>query len=230
MNECQGTVANDSGGSGMIGGNPGTITIGGSGTQTAVGTCTTAGTAWGNGATGKYNSSLNFDGTDDYVDVPNPTVINNNIQQITMSAWVKTTDTGYNHILSRGTSWTAGNTILYTDGSTEYRFTVYGYTSPAQSGVAPSGNWQHVVGVYDGTQTSNNMKIYVDGVLKGTGTANLGTLANRTDSFRIANRNDSLLSGQVDDARVYNYALTANQVKTVYNNGSVNFGPSTGSP
>jgi len=68
-------------------------------------------------------------------------------------------------------------------------------------------------------------------MLKGTGTANLGTLANRTDSFRIANRNDSLLSGQIDDVRIFNYALTPLQIKTLYNQGAaVQFAPITGSP
>lgn len=45
-------------------------------------------------------------------------------------------------------------------------------------------------------------------------------------------------NGQVDpsttlragDARIFNYALTASQVKTLYNNGAVNFGPVTGAP
>lgn len=35
---------------------------------------------------------------------------------------------------------------------------------------------------------------------------------------------------QIDDARVYNYALTASQARNVYNNGSVNYGPNTGAP
>jgi hypothetical protein len=39
------------------------------GSNTSSGTCTSGSTseAWANGATGKFNSSLDFDGTDDYV-------------------------------------------------------------------------------------------------------------------------------------------------------------------
>ena len=37
-------------------------------------------------------------------------------------------------------------------------------------------------------------------------------------------------NGQIDDVRVYNYALTAAQVKNEYNQGAVSFGPSTGAP
>ena len=66
LDECQGSIAYDSSGVG----NTGLITIGAGGTQTTVGTCGIGGTtAWGVGATGKFNSSLNFDGTDDYVTI-----------------------------------------------------------------------------------------------------------------------------------------------------------------
>jgi hypothetical protein len=38
-------------------------------------------------------------------------------------------------------------------------------------------------------------------------------------------------TGQIDDVRVYNYALTPSQIKTVYNGGAaVKFAPLTGSP
>lgn len=37
-------------------------------------------------------------------------------------------------------------------------------------------------------------------------------------------------NGQIDDVRIYNYALTAAQVKDIYNNGAIFFGPSTGAP
>ncbi len=38
-------------------------------------------------------------------------------------------------------------------------------------------------------------------------------------------------NGQMDDVRVYNYALTQAQIRTVYNeNAAIRFGPLTGSP
>ncbi|KKU99193.1 MAG: hypothetical protein UY33_C0035G0016, partial [Candidatus Amesbacteria bacterium GW2011_GWA1_48_9] len=37
-------------------------------------------------------------------------------------------------------------------------------------------------------------------------------------------------NGQIDDVKIFNYALTAQQVKTVYNEGAVRFAPLTGSP
>jgi len=65
MNECTGSTihsTNDPVNTALDGFWYGT----GGGTQTSVGNCSTAGTAWGAGASGKYGASLNFDGTDDY--------------------------------------------------------------------------------------------------------------------------------------------------------------------
>jgi hypothetical protein len=37
-------------------------------------------------------------------------------------------------------------------------------------------------------------------------------------------------NGQIDDARIFSYALTPQQIKTVINEGAVRFGPVQGSP
>ena len=37
-------------------------------------------------------------------------------------------------------------------------------------------------------------------------------------------------NGQIDDVRIYNYTLTASQIKTLYNDGAVRFGPASGTP
>jgi len=43
--------------------------------------------------------------------------------------------------------------------------------------------------------------------------------------------NKLTFSGQIDDVRIYNYALTKQQIQQVFNQGSaVRFGPQTGTP
>jgi hypothetical protein len=40
-----------------------------------------------------------------------------------------------------------------------------------------------------------------------------------------------MFKGQIDDVRIYNYALTPDQIKTLYNGGgALRFGPITGTP
>ncbi len=84
LDECQGTIINDSSGNSLSG----TLTIGGSGTNTAVGTCITSG-AWFDGASGKRNYSLDLDGTDDYVSVPYNSKLDMTDGNLTLSAWIK---------------------------------------------------------------------------------------------------------------------------------------------
>ncbi|MBI4098256.1 MAG: LamG domain-containing protein [Candidatus Levybacteria bacterium] len=83
------------------------------------------------------------------------------------------------------------------------------------------------MGTYDGT----NCKIYIDGVLNNTATCT-GTITVDSGSLVIGGDGVSTnrLSGQIDEVKVFNYPLTATQVKTLYNNGAVNFGPNTGAP
>ena len=102
MDECQGSTIHDS----SDNGNHGTWN-GSGGTQTSVGTCTTSGTAWGNGSTGKFGASLNFDGEDDYLVKTSP---NNRPtkSEATWSWWSKIITIGF-VIIPR---WTSSPTVI----------------------------------------------------------------------------------------------------------------------
>jgi hypothetical protein len=63
------------------------------GSNTSSGTCNSSSTseAWANGKTGKFNSSLDFDGTDDGVQITDNNFGNFGANQdFTISTWVKT--------------------------------------------------------------------------------------------------------------------------------------------
>ncbi|PIY93964.1 MAG: hypothetical protein COY68_04470, partial [Candidatus Levybacteria bacterium CG_4_10_14_0_8_um_filter_35_23] len=112
----------------------------------------------------------------------------------------------------------------------------YGYWN---SSSISSGQWHHVTVVFDGSGSTNanKAKLFVNGVMR-TMTFS-GTLPTTTSSslsginFQLANMYSpgNNFQGAVDDLRIYNYALTAAQVKTVMNQGAaVRYGPSQGSP
>lgn len=96
-----------------------------------------------------------------------------------------------------------------------------GYSSKCTTTNVIDGSWHQVVGVSDGT----NVLVYVDAVLKGSiGYArginsNGATLYVGWDNYQAARH----FSGQTDDVRIYNYALTAEQIKEIYNGGAINF-------
>jgi hypothetical protein len=213
----------------------GTITIGASGTQTSVGTCGSEGTtAWYNGATGKLNASLNFDGTDDYISISNPSIDNfGTTGEFSVSAWFKTATTGVQmQILDNKTAGTnnAGfNLQFLSDQSIYLRIGNGSAQAGLIVGASPylDGTWHHVVGIFKRGTSYDEMYIYFDGVLKGS-TTSLSAGWNITSSQDLligtyGGANNANFSGQLDDVRVYNYPLTPAQIQTIYTNGAVSF-------
>lgn len=231
FDECQGTTANDSSGNG----NSGTITIGGSGEDT-VGNCSTSSTAWGSGSSGKLNASIDFDGTDDYVQVSdNDTLDISDNADLSVSAWMKVSALANDYtIVSKKTSQAstdAGYMLFFNDPSDIIDFRVSDGTDQfiisSNTGQITSGAWVHVVGVYkDGDAT--NSTIYINGKAQKASTTgnvtNVNSLANAI-ALRIGTQGNgnSSLPGQIDDVRIYNYDLTAHQVKEIYSGGAVVF-------
>ncbi|MDP3003930.1 MAG: LamG-like jellyroll fold domain-containing protein, partial [Candidatus Azambacteria bacterium] len=77
--------------------------------------------------------------------------------------------------------------------------------------------WYHVVGVYDGSE----MKLYVNGVLKGS-LATSGSIATNNSPLRIGKQFwwstiYSYWSGRIDEVKIYNRALNAMEVLEHYN-------------
>lgn len=246
FDECQGTVAHDS----STNRNDGNIVIGtggGTGHQDSVGTCTdgTGATAWNNGAAGKYNSSLKFDGIDDYVVTPR--LLTNTTYSI--SIWINPSRYGSSNYLNGffyqgsgssdiGTRFGVGtcpsctvasgggksNTVFFENegGST--------YLSGANSAINLN-TWQHVVITKNGA----NESLYINGSLSNSrANGNTTTPSNNNSYFGFwysSSDPGRFFQGQIDDVRIYNYALTPVQVKTVMNQGAaVRWGPITGTP
>ncbi len=229
FDECQGSVAHDSAGT-----NNGTITVA---TGNPIGTCTTASTFWGGTSgtgAGKRNSAPTFDGVDDYVDAGDPANGTLDPQEITVSTWIKTTQTSAGRIVWKWGGSASERSYLLSLGditSGKIRFiaatgdgTVY---TLLDSGISVNdGNWHHIVGTYD--KTAGTIKLYIDGVLEQNGSLT-GNIQNTSGSLTISLAGTPF-NGSIDDVKIFNYALTPLQVKTEYNNGAVNFSPVTGSP
>ena len=84
------------------------------------------------------------------------------------------------------------------------------------NGVAPVGEWRHVVGVLEGSGT-DQAKIYVNGELILHGTMRLPWAGE--DALYIGRwHTDYYYKGNIDDPRIYDCALTATQVQQLYSN------------
>lgn len=221
MDECQGTTINNS----MSPTNTGTLTIGSGGTQSAVGTCNTSSTAWGNGASGKINASIKLDGTDDVIDAgANGIVTGSN--PFTMAAWLKgTPNGGYGIAMMMG----------FINGSQGAFIGWVGTAQAGQSGTFGGGvvgtnlgsgvndsNWHHVLMSYSGG-SNGTLKLFVDGTLKSSSTLTPALLSTSIYFGKDPNSGLYPYTGQIDDARIYNYALSTAQVQQLYNRGAATY-------
>jgi lysophospholipase L1-like esterase/fibronectin type 3 domain-containing protein len=163
-----------------------------------------------------------FNGTSGSVTIPRSVTDN-----FTVMMWVKTTDNGG----SAGAQWWAGKGLVDGEvggGGSDWgtalvdgKFVlgvgaVGGDTSLASSVNINDGTWHHVAATRD--NLTGAMEIYVDGVLRGSGT---GPTGSRTfaPSLRIGSlqTGNNFLNGTLDDVRLYDHILTGSEIYAFIN-------------
>ncbi|MCL5012000.1 MAG: prepilin-type N-terminal cleavage/methylation domain-containing protein [Patescibacteria group bacterium] len=82
------------------------------------------------------------------------------------------------------------------------------HTTPMNS--VPYNTWTHVSCVWDGAHINQ----YINGVVSNT--VAVAGLGNAPSAFNIGDESARQFHGKIDDLRVYNRALTATEVKTLY--------------
>lgn len=165
--------------------------------------------------------SANYDGSSDYHS-GGPTVPSTSF---TMSVWVyvDSLSTGHNHTYigdNTGNNSYTGAYLEANESGPNLRFSV-GDGSTWQNATYPisSQKWYLTTGVYDGTDHF----LYVNDVLVDTysGT-NYSDSSNSLHLGREAHGNwSNYLDGKLDDARIYDYALTHQQVHELYRWGTL---------
>jgi hypothetical protein len=172
-------------------------------------------------AAGEVGQAFSFDGTNGYVSIPDSPSLDTFVSSITIEAWIK---------VNQFNSYPDWNGIV-TKGNSSWRLARYGNSSVigfSTSGLSNvdlpgtqnvnDGQWHHVAAVYDGT----NKYIYVDGVLDATVPAT-GTIAQNSYPVCIGENGEALghlWNGLIDEASIYNRALSALEIQTIYAAGS----------
>ena len=221
LDECQGLTAFDSSGLG----NTGIINIGSSGSQTSLGTCAVGtSAAWTNGAIGKINSSLSFDGIDDYLQINEIGTTGNTPISLSLWANFRSNSSGDDVFIIYGKDGTTYQCAgLYLRSSDNYvRFTGWsGSTVDYSTGFIKDYNvWHHWTLVYNGS----TVLIYRDGIPDPVGYQS--RLLNFTLKKLLIGggaASGNYTDTKIDDVQIYNYALTAEQVKLIHNGGAINF-------
>jgi hypothetical protein len=169
------------------------------------------------------NNSIVFDGTNDYITVPEI----GQLTRFSIESWFRPTSYPYNSAaiiasVYPGTNATVnfkigyeGSTILY--GGT-YVGSQWYYTPPVSTTL---NTWQQIIFTYDGS----GLAIYSNGVSGGSN-AFSGTPNSGGAGIRIARRWDleEYISGNIAATRVYNRALSAQEVLQNYNAQKSRFG------
>ena len=90
-----------------------------------------------------------------------------------------------------------------------------------------SGVWHHLAVVFDKSQTGGDeVKFYVDGILQTVNrnlyaTTNTNNFGNNPIYLFSRAGSTQFNSGKIDDLRIYNSALTAQQIQQIYNNSGL---------
>src|SRR3989344_5196869 len=190
----------------------------------------TNGPTWVDGKRGK---ALNFDGVNDYVIASSTSL--NNLPAMTVSAWMFPRSSGegtVGNIVTKSQGAGVNGWRIYQDGTQIRMIVDYDGGSDLSrlggTGSETLNQWQHIVFTWDGSSISTNIKIYRDGKEVSGTSGNNGTgnrISDSSNSLIIGNDDGQTrtFNGLIDDVRVYNRALSAAEIQTLYKSGAQKF-------
>jgi hypothetical protein len=172
-------------------------------------------------AAGKVGGALLFDGDGDYINIGRDSDFDIT-DQITVSAWIKVNqfDREWQAVIAKGdSSWRIQRN--QNENSLEFACTSLKIPSGAPWGnllgkrSVNDGQWHHVAGIYDG----NKMYLIIDGDVDASQSAS-GRINTNNQPVYIgenAENTQRFWNGSIDDVRIYNYALTKEEVAALSN-------------
>lgn len=158
-------------------------------------------------------SAYDFDGTDDYIQIPEF----NNFSSITQSCWINldSVNDGDIDILIR---LMVNNDIKFLEDGGVIEQTLFDGSSTNTTSVPINQNeWTHLVGTWDGSVA----KLYKNGVEEDS-TQFTGTIISKNESNNhigagISGGNpNAYVDGTISEVRIYDHALTAGEVQYLY--------------
>jgi hypothetical protein len=165
--------------------------------------------------------ALQFEGIDDYVDLPIGTLISG-LTSATFTTWVNTSEAGgaWQRVFDFGTGTTAYLFLCpHTTSTGPMRFAITSTGSAGESilnapASLPNG-WHHVAVVIDGS--AKTMRLYLDGdsVASGATSTLPSALGKTTQNWvgRSQYASDAYFTGVLDELRIFSRALSAGEVR-----------------
>ena len=170
--------------------------------------------------TGNYGGGLTFDGVNDYLTIPNSPSLNIAGSGLTLSMWIRPQALSGGDSVVLGKFWNAttmtspyyqyGLELAGGTVPTFYVGTTSGVLSASMGSALALGQWSHLAVVFDGSQ----VRYYLNGLLVTTASLP-ATITARGNPFQLGADNlpSQFFKGSLDEVRIYNRALTAQDVQ-----------------
>ncbi len=169
--------------------------------------------------------SISFDKSNDYVDT-NQQIPFDNSDPFTLCAWVYTYDANNNQIINNENTAYRGYQLAIDSNGKLFVFfrsvVSSNYMGKRSNSVFPTNTWKYCVAVHDGSSDVSGLSLYLDAVLQSaTNVANSLTGTTVTDKTTWVGRRRAVtngpFSGQISLAKIYNRALTSEEIVQNYN-------------
>jgi hypothetical protein len=182
----------------------------------------------------RYRECLEFDGSNDFVQVDDSGSEEVDVDYITMSAWVKTTgsSTG-NMVMNKNTLYelAAGQEGVSLAIAGESCSSWCNGWMIRDAGSLDNRTWHYVTGTWDGEVGT----VYIDGefIKQVNPSEGGGPIQKNNNDLGIGVRNledggpKAFFDGSIDDVRIYNRSLSKSSIKALYNSPSQSFSSSS---
>ena len=177
--------------------------------------------------------SLSFDGVNEFLNCTNNAAFNfGAANAFSFETWIKFNNlTGVRSIISKWDTVAPVRGYYFGTLSNTIRFALFNSNinllSLNTSQTINTGEWYHIICTYDGSADANNVKFYINNTLSGNVITanNLSGATDNTEPLQIGGRDTFYTAGKIAKARVWNVELTASDVNTQYNGGSIQNDP-----
>ncbi|MFZ2149517.1 MAG: PA14 domain-containing protein, partial [Sedimentisphaerales bacterium] len=141
-----------------------------------------------------------------------------NTGQLTIALWLRwdgAVADVWQGIMGKRDEWAEGQVVWYLEVNMESQqvgIGRYGVYPDCGGRILPEGEWAHVAAAFDGT----TMVFYINGEETGRGNFSLGEKTDATIEIGCDNQSGwNSFHGAIDEVRIYNNALTPEQIQTV---------------
>ena len=178
--------------------------------------------------------SLSFDGVNEFINCTNNSAFNFGISNaFSIETWVKFDNlTGFRFLVSKWTRPSSTDVRAYFLSTNGNKITFRMFSSNS-SGIivetlssVSTGTWFHLIATYDGSANAAGVNIYINNVVSNNAVLNnlTGVISN-TEPLQIGGQDTFFTAGQIAKARVWAAELTAADVATQYNGGTIQNNP-----